>query len=116
MLLSLASSARQTLDGSDAVLRIVTRNGDDLADSDGENGSCVILSVIGDGSPVEPNTQTRSVGPFVDAKTAGKGADTVLPNVHAIIQKAGGQISVSAESERGTTVHISLPRSAPELS
>jgi CheY-like chemotaxis protein len=55
---------------------------------------------------------TRALEPFFTTKDVGKGSGLGLSQVLGFAKQSGGGLRVESEPERGTSVHIYLPRSA----
>jgi PAS domain S-box-containing protein len=71
-------------------------------------GECVELSVEDSGAGMSPETLERAFEPFFTTK--GNGTGLGLSSVYGTVQAAGGQIFVSSNENRGTSIKIYFPR------
>lgn len=72
--------------------------------ADGE----VIVEVADNGPGMDPETAQRIFDPFFTTKDPGKGTGLGLHTVHTIVQRSGGEITVSSNPE-GTTFRLAFP-------
>ena len=71
-------------------------------------GRYVRLRVVDDGKGMTPEVAARAFEPFFTTKgTAGTGLG--LSTVHGIVRQSGGLVTISTETERGTTVDVLFP-------
>jgi signal transduction histidine kinase len=94
---NLIDNASDAMEGS-GELRI------SASSADGE----VIVEVADDGAGMDPETAQRIFDPFFTTKEPGKGTGLGLHTVHTIVQRSGGEITVSSSPE-GTTFRITFP-------
>jgi PAS domain S-box-containing protein len=109
-LLNLVVNARDAM-SSGGRLSLRTEN---VTVADGEAGSLkagryVRLTVIDDGSGMAPETVARAFEPFFTTKQVGKGTGLGLSQVYGFIAQSGGEVMLSSEIGKGTSVSIFLP-------
>jgi two-component system, NtrC family, sensor kinase len=74
------------------------------------SGNKAIAVIITDtGSGIAPENLTKIFDPFFTTKPQGQGTGLGLSISHGIIQKLGGQMTVTSELNKGTTFIITLP-------
>jgi signal transduction histidine kinase len=64
------------------------------------------------GPPIPPDELPRAFDIFSPVRRGGSGIALAL--ARRIIEEHGGTIGIESDAERGTTVRITLPGSAPE--
>ena len=72
------------------------------------NGT-VRISIADDGPGIPQENLNRIFDPFFTTKEAGKGTGLGLSICHSIVTEHGGQIYVSSQLGKGTTIFIDLP-------
>jgi PAS domain S-box-containing protein len=72
-------------------------------------GRYVKLTVIDAGSGMAPETMARAFEPFFTTKEVGKGTGLGLSQVYGFIAQSGGEVILSSELGKGTSVSIYLP-------
>jgi two-component system CheB/CheR fusion protein len=77
-------------------------------------GDYVVLTVQDTGVGMDAETQSRMFEPFFSTKPKGEGVGLGLATTYAIIQQAGGYITVSSTLGTGTTLNVYLPRAQAE--
>ncbi len=84
--------------------------------SDNENtiddlkpGGYLLLSVNDTGHGIEPLIMDRMFEPYFTTKKTGEGSGLGLSVVHGIVKGYGGDITVSTETDKGTTFNVYLP-------
>lgn len=74
-------------------------------------GNHVCLTVADDGEGMDAETMERMFDPFFSTREVGKGTGLGLSVVHGIVTKHNGDIVVSSEVGKGTTVDVFFPQS-----
>ena len=67
------------------------------------------LEVMDTGCGMSPEVQARVFDPFFTTKPTGRGTGLGLAMVAAMVQRAGGQVSIDSTLEVGTRVTVQLP-------
>ena len=69
----------------------------------------VRISVSDTGTGMTEDVKARALEPFFTTKAVGAGSGLGLSMVHGFVTQAGGELEISSEVGKGTTVHILLP-------
>jgi signal transduction histidine kinase len=114
-LLNLAINARDAMSHV-GLLTIETANAtldDSLATArrSGGAGQYVMISVSDTGSGMTPEVAARACEPFFTTKEPGHGTGLGLSQVAGFARQSGGEVRISSEPGKGTTVRLYLPRS-----
>jgi PAS domain S-box-containing protein len=75
-------------------------------------GNYVRLSVSDTGTGMTPDVVHKAFEPFFTTKPAGSGTGLGLSTVYGIVTRAGGNVRIYSEREKGTLVAIHLPAHA----
>jgi two-component system NtrC family sensor kinase len=107
-ILNLVGNARDAMPGGGGVV-IATRNtrldaGDDLPP-----GRYVRVAVSDTGIGMDRETVAKAFEPFFTTKDVGQGSGLGLSQVFGFARQAGGDVRITSEPGRGTTVEILLP-------
>lgn len=105
VLVNLLVNAKDAI-GDDGRIELTTRN---CSLDEGRPGILIAVKDTGPGIPKE--IQSKIFEPYFTTKEIGKGTGLGLSTAVAIVEKAGGQMSVSS-SETGTCFEIRLPLAA----
>ena len=79
-----------------------------LAITAGNDGDDVVVSVTDTGTGIPEEVVNKIFDPFFTTKEPGKGTGLGLHTVHTIVQRFGGEVTVSS-SPRGTRFQVRLP-------
>jgi CheY-like chemotaxis protein len=71
----------------------------------------ITVSDTGDGMP--PDVLEHALEPFFTTKAPGQGTGLGLSVVHGIVKNHGGNLEITSEPGRGTTITIDLPAWTP---
>ncbi|HEV7135732.1 MAG TPA: ATP-binding protein [Steroidobacteraceae bacterium] len=103
-LLNLAINARDATPQA-GLLTIETANA--MLDS----AAYVMIAVSDTGTGMPPEVAARACEPFFTTKEPGQGTGLGLSQVAGFAHQSGGEIRISSEPGKGTTVRLYLPRS-----
>src|SRR3546814_7012816 len=73
---------------------------------------CVAVSDTGSGMPQD--VAKRAVEPFFTTKDVGKGTGLGLSQVYGFINQSGGDLVITSDIEKGTSISMYLPGSEDE--
>ena len=74
-------------------------------------GQYVLISVSDEGLGMSAETVERAFEPFYTTKKSGLGTGLGLSQVYGFAKQSGGHVAIYSEINKGTTVHLYLPRS-----
>ena len=77
--------------------------------STAHESGCYVISVEDEGSGIAPEHLTRVFDPFFTTKPVGVGTGLGLSIAHQVIQEHQGDIQITSEIGKGTTVRLRLP-------
>ena len=114
VILNLALNARDAMSGAG---HLVIETANKILDEDysrrnpqGSAGEFVMLSVSDTGCGMTAETLEHATEPFFTTKEQGKGTGLGLSMVYGFVKRSGGHFKIYSEVEKGTTIHIYLPR------
>jgi PAS domain S-box-containing protein len=90
-------------------LRESVLTGEDNAGMALEPGNYALMCVSDSGCGIEPAVMGKIFQPYFTTKKQGKGTGLGLSVVYGIVKEHGGDIRVTSEVEKGTTVNVYLP-------
>ncbi|WP_156295704.1 PAS domain-containing protein [Methylobacterium aquaticum] len=114
-LLNLCLNARDAMpDGGRIVVATANRTIDarTARRHDMPEGEYVRLRVTDTGTGMAPDVIARVFEPFFTTKPIGEGTGLGLSMIYGFAQQSGGQVRITSEVGRGTTVSLYLPRHA----
>jgi PAS domain S-box-containing protein len=79
-----------------------------------KDNDTVRISIADDGPGIPQENLNRIFDPFFTTKEAGKGTGLGLSICHSIVTEHGGQIYVSSQLGKGTTIFVDLPINSHE--
>jgi len=110
VLLNLAINARDAMAGSGTLTIRAMNAGPDLP-PDVPPGEYVMLEVADTGKGMPKEILQRAFEPFFTTKPVGQGTGLGLSMAYGFVKQSGGEIVLTSEVGRGTSVRIYLPRS-----
>ncbi len=110
VLLNLAINARDAMAGS-GTLTIRAMNAGPTLPPDVAPGEYVMLEVADTGKGMPKEVLQRAFEPFFTTKPVGQGTGLGLSMAYGFVKQSGGEIVLTSEVGRGTSVRIYLPRS-----
>ena len=99
VIINLVNNALDALETRGGTVTITTRKEDGF----------VVLDVADDGPGIPASILSRIFDPFFTTKTVGKGTGLGLSICYGIVEKIGGNISLSTAEGMGATFHVKLP-------
>ncbi|WP_020652924.1 response regulator [Massilia niastensis] len=111
VLLNLAINARDAMAGG-GTLTISARNAGagSALPPEVSQGDYVLIEVADTGKGMPPEVVLRAFEPFFTTKPTGQGTGLGLSMAYGFVKQSGGEILLSSEVGRGTSVRIYLPR------
>jgi CheY-like chemotaxis protein len=111
VLVNLVLNARDAMPGGGRIrLRTTERSIGPGNESGQQPGDYVVAAVSDTGVGMVGETLEHIFEPFFTTKEAGTGTGLGLSTAYAIVQEAGGVITVDSLTGRGTTFEVVLPR------
>ena len=119
-ILNLALNARDAMpDGGNLVIETANKIIDEVyaeANPDARAGEFVMVSISDTGKGMTGEVKERVFEPFFSTKAQGKGTGLGLSMVYGFVKRSRGHVKVYSELERGTSIHLYLPRAHEEAS
>jgi len=114
-ILNLVVNARDALPKGGRIIietiNVVIEEADPERNSDLAPGAYAMVAVSDNGVGIEPSVLSHVFEPFFTTKEVGKGSGLGLSQVYGFATESKGQVSISSQRGRGTTVKLYLPRS-----
>ncbi|MFC5480900.1 response regulator [Massilia suwonensis] len=115
VLLNLAINARDALCGRGTLrIRAVNVGPGEALPLNMSEGRWVAIEVADDGKGMSPEIMARAFEPFFTTKPLGQGTGLGLSMVYGFVKQSNGEIVLSSEPGKGTSVTIYLPRNDAE--
>src|SRR5207244_7649205 len=92
-------------------INVVIEEADPERNSDLAPGAYAMVAVSDNGLGIEPSVLSHVFEPFFTTKEVGKGSGLGLSQIYGFATESKGQVSISSQRGRGTTVKLYLPRS-----
>jgi len=119
VIVNLALNARDAMpDGGNLVIESRNKVLDEkyaARTSGSKAGDFVMLSVSDTGHGMTAKVKELVLEPFFTTKEQGKGTGLGLSMVYGFVQRSGGHIEIYSEPDKGTTIHLYLPRAVKKL-
>ncbi|KQW29691.1 two-component system sensor histidine kinase/response regulator [Rhizobium sp. Root274] len=114
-LLNLAVNARDAMPDGGTIL-VKLRETEQPAEADAcAPGRYVVLSVVDQGTGMDPETLQKAIEPFFSTKELGKGTGLGLSMVHGLALQLNGRLKLTSEPGRGTTAELWIPVSTANV-
>jgi signal transduction histidine kinase len=78
-------------------------------------GAAIVVAISDTGGGIPMHVRDRVFDPFFTTKEVGKGTGQGMSIARAIVEKHDGSLTFETEMGTGTTFHVRLPISAPEM-
>ncbi|WP_347557596.1 ATP-binding protein [Robbsia sp. KACC 23696] len=75
----------------------------------------VAIHVVDDGLGMTPDVAARAIEPFFTTKEASKRSGLGLAQVYGVMRQSGGELRITSDVGRGTTVDLLLLRTEPVI-
>jgi PAS domain S-box-containing protein len=112
-LVNLSVNARDAMpDGGRLTIDLSNRPADEAGAQPGADCDQVVIAVCDTGTGMPRSVRDRVFEPFFTTKESGKGTGLGLSMVYGFVQQSSGHIEIDSTPGAGTTIRISLPRSA----
>jgi len=112
ILMNLVVNAQDAMpQGGDLTIRVLheAETPDDI-----EGEAWVAFEVTDSGTGMDEVTLRRAIEPFFTTKDRGKGTGLGLATCHGIARQHGGDLTITSEVGRGTSIRVTLPAVPPE--
>lgn len=113
VLLNLVINARDAMPGGGTLtIRAANIGHDDERPAEVTPDDYVMIEIADSGKGMPPEVMARAFEPFFTTKPTGQGTGLGLSMAYGFVKQSGGEIVLSSEAGKGTSVRIYLPRSS----
>jgi DNA-binding response OmpR family regulator/nitrogen-specific signal transduction histidine kinase len=95
-------------------IRVLTSSVGLHGDGELPDGDYVQITVIDNGTGIEPQVLARVFEPFFSTKPIGKGTGLGLSMIYGFSRQSGGRVAICSQQGEGTEVRLTLPRGQAE--
>jgi CheY-like chemotaxis protein len=95
-------------------IRVLTSSVGLHGDGELPDGDYVQITVIDNGTGIEPQVLARVFEPFFSTKPIGKGTGLGLSMIYGFSRQSGGRVAICSQQGKGTEVRLTLPRGQAE--
>ncbi|HEY3813115.1 MAG TPA: ATP-binding protein [Caulobacteraceae bacterium] len=108
-LVNIAVNARDAMPQG-GIIQVAAENHPAMDDGD-LKGDFVRLAISDTGEGIAPDLISRVIEPFFTTKEVGRGTGLGLSQVYGFAKASGGDLRITSEAGKGTTIALYIPRS-----
>ena len=98
---------------NNALYALKDKNGGEIRITTTQENSVLTVAIADDGCGIAPENLEKIFSPFFTTKPVGKGTGLGLSTCYGIVERLGGNISVTSELNVGTVFTVRLPLAGP---